>query len=177
MAETTVILGTTFDVGHPDLYHYLCPHPSRGYLRAMQSMSLTFTAGALLTLTGGYIRPWTYRVLGDLFTYEVTLRPQHKLVTCAPYNVVRHPSYSGLFMHFAGVAVLHFAEGGWNRECGIMNTPAAAGVVVWIVLSIYAMSSVWRRGSVEDAMMRDTFGDNWVEYHGRVPYKFIPYVV
>ena len=142
----------------------------------MQSISLSFAAGAALSLVGGYIRHWTYRVLGELFTYEVALRPQHRLVVCAPYDVVRHPSYPGLFMHFVGVALMHFADGGWDRECGVMQTPAAAGVLVWVVLSIFAMSSVWRRGAVEDTLMREKFGEAWVAYYERVPYKFIPYV-
>lgn len=177
VSETTVILAAAFGVqSSSPLIDTLCPRRERD-LFAMQSISLTFAAGAVLNLLGGYIRHWTYKVLGELFTYEVAVRPQHQLVMRAPYNIVRHPSYTGLFMHFGGVAVMHFAEGGWNRECGIMHTPAVAGVLVWVVLSVFAMSSVWRRGAVEDKLMQSKFGEKWLHYYQQVPYKYFPYVV
>ncbi|KZV67238.1 ICMT-domain-containing protein [Peniophora sp. CONT] len=173
-SEIIVISATTFDVPYSTkAYDTLCPR-SRQDSRVAGTISSTFLLGAALALFGAYLRHWTYRVLGELFTYEVTLRPQHKLIRRAPYNFVRHPSYAGLYMHFAGVAIMHFAEGGWNRECGIMGTPLVFAVLFWVLIVTFSMASVWRRSIVEDDFLRSKFGTDWLLYRKEVPSKFFP---
>lgn len=150
----------------------LCPHPSQD-LSTFQTISTSFAMGATLAFVGAYIRRWTYRVLGELFTREVALRPQHKLVRSAPYNVVRHPSYSGVLINFIGVAIMHFA-GAWNQGCGIMSTPAVVGVGLWVLNAVFALSSHLRRGTVEDEILYSKFGDEWLRYRNEVPSRYFP---
>ncbi|KAI0311932.1 hypothetical protein OF83DRAFT_1148657 [Amylostereum chailletii] len=137
-------------------------------------MPFAFLLGLFLIMAGCSLRVWCYRVLGRLFTYEVAFRPAHTLVTRAPYKLVRHPSYTGLYMHFIGVAILHFAPGSWNRECGIMYTRAAIWVWVWLVLGVFMFVSVARRSAVEDRVMKEKFADAWEKYRRDVPFMFFP---
>ncbi|THH05071.1 hypothetical protein EW146_g10001 [Bondarzewia mesenterica] len=158
------------------LYETLCPR-SMADGRAFQSMPPVFLAGLSLTVTGCLIRLWCYKVLGKIFTYEVTLRPSHMLVTHGPYAYVRHPSYTGLYMHFGGIAVLHFSPGGWNRECGIMSTLARWWIGLWLVLTAFTFASVWRRSIVEDKIMKKKFGSQWEQYRRDVPFKILPGII
>ncbi|OBZ67534.1 hypothetical protein A0H81_12475 [Grifola frondosa] len=61
-------------------------------------ISRIFVLGCMLGALGGFIRIQCYRTLGRFFTYELTLRNNHRLVTSGPYAVVRHPSYIGLIV-------------------------------------------------------------------------------
>jgi len=49
----------------------------------------SFFIGTGLTIVGGAIRWNCYRVMGQMFTYEVTVLKEHKLVTTGPYSYTR----------------------------------------------------------------------------------------
>ena len=177
-AEGIVIFANAFPHDHTipsHVYHTLCPRPEHN-VQALQRIPASFVLGLVLALSGSAIRVWCYRVLGHMFTYEVSLRPTHSLVKCAPYSIVRHPSYTGVFLHFTGIAILHFSPGGWNRECGIMQTASGPWISLWLILSAYTFVSVWRRGDIEDAILREKFGSEWEQYRLDVPFKFIPWM-
>src|SRR6266511_1437639 len=54
-------------------------------------MTKWFLIGTFMTAFGGYIRWSCYRALGRLFTFEMSIRDEHELVTQGPYAWVRHP--------------------------------------------------------------------------------------
>ncbi|KAI0341083.1 hypothetical protein BDW22DRAFT_1333253 [Trametopsis cervina] len=159
----------------PEVYQSLCPRNSHDIV-GLQSVSSVFTLGALLAISGGALRVWCYRVLGSLFTYEVTLRPAHTLVRQAPYNTVRHPSYTALILQAIGTIAVLFSPGAWSRECGIMHTKAGPFVILWPMGVAYTCVSVWRRGALEDDLLRKRFGSVWEEYAREVPWKFFPWI-
>lgn len=66
-----------------------------------------FFAGVCLVASGGFIRYKCYQALGCMFTYEMSIRRDHCLVTTGPYNFVRHPGYSGILITVAGMLMLH----------------------------------------------------------------------
>lgn len=157
----------------PGVYATLCPYPQH-HKSVLLSMYPTFALGTFLALFGTVLRAWAYKVLGTLFTYDVTLRPAHKLITNAPYNIVRHPSYTGLFIHFTGMVALFFVHRGWNHVCGIVYSWVGSLFVIWFAVGIFSTVSIWRRGAVEDKLMKKTFGEAWDNYYHRVPYKYFP---
>jgi protein-S-isoprenylcysteine O-methyltransferase Ste14 len=163
----------------PEVHNFLCPFPDTHIDTAgLQALPSTFILGLFLSLSGGALRIWCYAVLGRLFTYEVTLQPSHTLVRAAPYSIVRHPSYTGLFMHFTGVALMSLSTGGWIRECGIIHShKAGPWIIIWITLSAYTFVCVWKRGRIEDQLMKQRFGALWETYAGDVPWKFFPLIV
>lgn len=70
-------------------------------------ISPLFVFGTFFTALGGFIRYFCYRELGRLFTFELSLRADHKLVTTGPYSVVRHPGYLGVILCISGVVIWH----------------------------------------------------------------------
>ncbi|KAG6825868.1 hypothetical protein H0H92_002039 [Tricholoma furcatifolium] len=59
--------------------------------------------GLFLIVFGTWLRMECYSAMKNLFTFEVSIRKDHKLVTTWPYNVVRHPSYSGMLAIHVGM--------------------------------------------------------------------------
>ena len=123
------------------------------------------------------LRIWCYKALGSLFTFEITIRPDHKLITSGPYAIVRHPSYIAIVFMNIGVTVGVLCPGSYVYECGIMSTPVGGILVVWVAVSVYAVVSLLRRGRIEDAGLRKEFGDKWVSYSRAVSCRFIPGLV
>jgi protein-S-isoprenylcysteine O-methyltransferase Ste14 len=70
-------------------------------------LSPLFLFGTLLTGLGGYIRYRCYRALGRLFTFEMSIRSDHKLITDGPYSIVRHPGYTGILFTITGIICWH----------------------------------------------------------------------
>ncbi|KAI0341045.1 hypothetical protein BDW22DRAFT_1485540 [Trametopsis cervina] len=172
---TALLIFPSTSIPSSRVYHVLCPHPSSSSASHHQSISVLFALGAGLAVLGAALRVWCYAVLGHRFTYEVALRREHTLVCSAPYNWVRHPSYTGFFMHLAGIALVLYAPGGWNAECGQIGARAAARF--WMTTTAYTSWSVWRRGEAEDALLRARFGEAWEAYRRDVPWRFFPGLV
>ena len=60
-----------------------------------------------MTILGGLIRYTCYRALGRMFTFEMSIRRNHKLIMSGPYAIVRHPSYVGSILVVSGMMLIH----------------------------------------------------------------------
>ncbi|PCH35158.1 hypothetical protein WOLCODRAFT_166081 [Wolfiporia cocos MD-104 SS10] len=141
------------------------------------SINPIFLLGWLAAILSGYFRVQCFRALGRLFTYEITIRDSHQLITHGPYSVVRHPAYTSLMLGFIGIAVSHGCHGSWFRECGFADTLTGKLVGYGYLLSmVYGIVSMTLRTPQEDQLLRKEFGDQWVNWARRVPYKLVPYV-
>nr|VWO95730.1 C-24(28) sterol reductase [Ganoderma boninense] len=134
-------------------------------------------AACLLGSAGGLLRTRCYRELGRLFTFELSIRDNHKLVTTGPYAFLRHPSYLGVYLIIAGNITLLASKGSWYVESGLWSTVwgggirwSAVGFLLSIVLRLYL------RVDEEDRMMRKEFGKEWEEWAKKTPYRLIPFV-
>jgi protein-S-isoprenylcysteine O-methyltransferase Ste14 len=133
--------------------------------------------GVLFIAFGTLIRMWCYRKLKNLFTFEVSIRKDHKLVTTGPYSVVRHPSYSGMLVAYIGLTCWHGSRGSWLRESGVLDT--VGGKVFFGTFTAYILgilAALLKRGPVEDCGLRKTFGNQWDEWARRVPYLYVPWI-
>ena len=65
-----------------------CSGYRKGHLPARQ---LTLLAGLVL-------RGWSFKTLGDYFTFTVIVSTDQPVVTAGPYRLLRHPSYSGILL-------------------------------------------------------------------------------
>lgn len=148
----------------------LSPHTSA-------ALPATFVLGCLSTAASGALRLACYKTLGSLFTFELTLREDHRLVTSGPYAFVRHPSYSGVVLGVVGTLLVHFGPGSWWARTGWMGTFAGqVYALCWCVMETYVLSSILCRTPTEDSFLRKQFGAEWDAWAARVQYRVIPYV-
>ncbi len=64
-----------------------------------------FAAGMVLIVVGIGLRAWSIATLGRFFQYWIKVQPGHRVVTGGPYRYVRHPSYTGIALVLAGIAL------------------------------------------------------------------------
>jgi protein-S-isoprenylcysteine O-methyltransferase Ste14 len=64
-----------------------------------------FAAGMVLIGAGLGLRVWSIITLGRFFQYFIKVQPGHRVVTSGPYRFVRHPSYTGIALVLAGIAL------------------------------------------------------------------------
>jgi protein-S-isoprenylcysteine O-methyltransferase Ste14 len=62
-------------------------------------------AGLVLIALGIGLRAWSIATLGRFFQYHIQVQAGHRVVTAGPYRYVRHPSYSGIALVLAGLAL------------------------------------------------------------------------
>lgn len=138
----------------------------------------SFALGWVLLIAGGLIRKACYREMGKNFTFELTIRREHNLVTTGPYSVVRHPGYTAVCAVVAGTILCLFGKGSLLLECGILGTwVGRAFALAWLaeLLSVPSIM-VFSRVKTEDEMLRGTFGREWDEWASCTPYALLPWI-
>lgn len=102
---------------------------------------------ALAAVVAGLtIRLTALRTLGEFFSVDVRLQPEHELVTKGLYRFVRHPAYTGLLLCFLGVGFISWS---W---VGLFLTT----VPIFLVLAY--------RISVEERALGRCFGQDYEDY-------------
>ncbi|KAI0372281.1 hypothetical protein BV20DRAFT_940449, partial [Pilatotrama ljubarskyi] len=136
----------------------------------------TFALGWLLIMSAGALRLACYRAMGKHFTFQITIREDHRLVTRGPYSVVRHPGYSALLMIVLGTMLTFFGSGSWLWECGVLATPIGKAFgIAWVADLLYVpVVMVFFRLKAEDELLKKEFGKEWEEWAKRTPYWLIP---
>ena len=139
------------------------------------ALPAAFVVGCLATIASGMVRRACYRTLGSLFTFELTLREGHRLVTSGPYAFVRHPSYSGALLGIFGTFLVHFGPGSWwARARWLDTTVGRVYPMCWFAMEVYVVLSTILRAPAEDALLRKQFGPQWDAWAAKVPYRIIP---
>jgi protein-S-isoprenylcysteine O-methyltransferase Ste14 len=111
---------------------------------------------ALFFLIGGLIIRWVSIIsLGKFFTVDVAIHDQHVLLRKGLYEYVRHPSYTGLLLEFAGLSVY---LGTWITV-GIVMIPITCAILYRI--------------RCEEIALLERFGKQYEEYMAQTK-SFIP---
>ena len=113
-----------------------------------QVTGLAFAAGLVL-------RWWAIFSLGRLFTVDVAIADDHELIVRGPYHLVRHPSYSGMMLAFAALAVT------------FQNWLSVACILLPISIALAY------RIYIEEIALEATFGESYHEY-ARTTKRLIP---
>ena len=139
--------------------------------------AVDFIAGTFLLLAGASIRVACYRALGAHFTFDLSLQEDHKLITDGPYAIVRHPSYTGFLLIAVGAMLTQLGPSSYWVQTGMWMTSSgkAAGFVYMVIVALSGIITFARIGK-EDAMLQETFKEEWDEWAKRVPCKLVPYV-
>ena len=106
----------------------------------------TLGLGLAIVLAGAGLRDWAIVSLGRYFRRVVTIEPGQRIVRRGPYRVLRHPSYAGLLLIFAGFGLTF---GSW----------LSAAVALLIVFA-----GMLPRIRVEEAALARAFGPEYVDY-------------
>ena len=106
-----------------------------------------FWAGMLLVYLSGI-------TLGRLYSKDVTIQENHKLVTSGVYSHIRHPRYLGGILSSIGLSLLFRSWAG-----GI-------GVVIFVILILIRIQD-------EEKLMHQEFGLLWESYCSKT-WKMIP---
>jgi protein-S-isoprenylcysteine O-methyltransferase len=99
-----------------------------------------------LLIAGFALRIWAVVTLGRFFTVDVAVHDDHVLVASGPYRVMRHPSYTGLLLEFAGLGV------------------ALGSFASVIVLVIPIGAALLHRIRVEEAALCSALGATYAAY-------------
>jgi len=120
--------------------------------------SWVYYPGILLMVLGIVLRQWSMAALGSFFSGTVGVQQGQKVVDTGPYRLVRHPSYTGGLLIFAGMGL---ALQSW-------------GAILLIVL-IFGLAFGYRI-YVEEKVLVSEFGEEYVEYAKRTK-RLIPYIL
>jgi protein-S-isoprenylcysteine O-methyltransferase Ste14 len=110
--------------------------------------------GVALYAVGGALRLWPVYVLGYRFSGLVAIQPGHALVSTGIYNVIRHPSYLGLFVNALGWAL-------------------AFRSVVGVLLALLTLGPLVSRIVAEERLLQSQFGSEYDAYRARTS-RLIP---
>jgi protein-S-isoprenylcysteine O-methyltransferase Ste14 len=113
------------------------------------------TAGLTLIVTGLIVRGVAIVTLGRAFSVNVAIRPNQSVQKAGLFRLVRHPSYSGMLLAFAGIGL---CMRNWG-DLAIMLIPTSAALLYRI--------------HVEEAALHQAFGAEYAEY-SRSTKRLIP---
>jgi ATP-binding cassette, subfamily G (WHITE), member 2, SNQ2 len=137
--------------------------------------SLLSIVGLVSISLGVLLRMWCYHVMKGLFTFEITIRENHRLVKTGPYSMVRHPSYSAVLALEIGIFCWYLAHGSWLRESGVLgNVIGRTFFGIFAIMTLAVRVALVKRATVEDTVLKMRFGKEWEEWAHRVPYAIVP---
>jgi protein-S-isoprenylcysteine O-methyltransferase Ste14 len=117
-----------------------------------------FYGGVALMFLGIVIRQWAIAALGRFFSLQVRVIEGQRMVTRGPYRLVRHPSYTGVLLTFAG-----------------FGSALESWAALAVMLAIFALVFGYRI-AVEERTLQARFGKDYEEYMKRTK-RLIPFVV
>jgi protein-S-isoprenylcysteine O-methyltransferase Ste14 len=113
--------------------------------------------GVGLGILGILLRLWAVLTLRERYTRTLLVHQNHAIDRSGPYRIVRHPGYAGSLLCLNGIAL---------ASC----SAAVFGLSLAATFAAYAY-----RIRMEDAMLVDTFGDEYRRYSREVG-AVIPFV-
>ena len=118
---------------------------------------LFFVLVVSLAFTSVWLSLSAVKTLDKQWDLRAQIIEGHKLITTGPYNIVRHPIYSGMF--------------------GLLIITGYSITKLWafmIAIALYFLGTVLRT-KVEEKLLIQHFGDEYIKYRERVP-ALIPFI-
>ncbi|KAJ3522735.1 hypothetical protein NM688_g8832 [Phlebia brevispora] len=152
-------------------------HPSSALDLQDLSLSNFFIYGVCSMSLAAYIRSTCFRHLGRLYTFELSVKKDHRLITDGPYAIVRHPGYVGSVLFYTGACCAQLGPGSLLAASGLWRSPVGAVfAITYLSYCAYVCSFLLARVSKEDKVLKQQFRAEWEEWAKRTPYRLIPYV-
>ncbi|KAI8916025.1 hypothetical protein EDD86DRAFT_243987 [Gorgonomyces haynaldii] len=115
-------------------------------------------------------RAWAMHTLKEFFTFQLTIRPDHKLITHGPYAILRHPSYTGLFFGYTLQAMFV-----WYQWYQFGLCPMWMAITAPSVQAIIMFLALIKRIHNEEIHLSDHFEDEWKKYCA-TRWRLVPYL-
>lgn len=152
------------------------------YLQSLSGDELSITSpvraiGFILLASGALLRIACYRHLSRSYTFELSLKNDHRLITNGPYSWVRHPAYTGGVLFQAGGFLWLLGSGSWWAERGsVESLPWLSLGLFFVVWSLLFGAGIVARTKVEDGVLKAHFKEDWVRWAQQTPYRLIPLI-
>ncbi len=130
---------------------------NRGATRLPGSPATWVIAGLVVLVAGLALRWTAILTLRRAFTVDVAIAEGQRLVVHGVYRALRHPSYTGALLAFAGMGM---AFGDW---------------LAWLVIVLPMTAAFVYRIRVEERALESAFGDEYERYASRTR-RLIPFV-
>ena len=114
--------------------------------------------GIFLMFSGVMVRQYAIAILGRFFSLSVQISEDHKVVDKGPYRLVRHPSYTGILITFAGLGL------------------AVQSLGALLVLLLFFSISFGYRMYVEERTLLSGLGQDYASYMTRTK-RLIPFLI
>ena len=172
LIQIYAILQSEFpDLPLPNLYLTTTQAPNYTHMPPMA------VCGVVLALSGFSFRKYALHHLGRQFTFELSIRKEHQLVTNGPYGIVRHPSYLGNIVFCVGNVIFTMGPGSVWFECRLWLAYVGAIIaMLWIALNMSLVVLMVGRTTSEDDALRREFDEQWQVWASKTPYRLIPLV-
>jgi protein-S-isoprenylcysteine O-methyltransferase len=137
----------------------LVPQARFDALLALDPLALQVLRWSALGLfvAGLALRWYSMAWLGRLFTYDVAIAADHRVVDTGPYRLIRHPAYTGSLLSFVGLGVV----GGNALSLALLLAPIALAFL--------------HRIAIEETALEAALGSRYVDYAARTR-RLIPFV-
>ena len=110
-------------------------------------------AGLVLVLGGIGFALWARFVLDGNWSGAATLKADHTLTHTGPYRITRHPIYTGILVALVGTALQR-------------------GSLASVIGLLLCAGGFWWKLNVEEQLMIQRFGNEYLAYRVRVPALF-----
>ncbi len=111
----------------------------------------------VLSIAGALFRAWAVAELGSFFSWHVRIQFEQKVICTGPYQIVRHPGYTGAWVLY--VCCLLFIHA-WLASA---------------FCAVFLMAGFLRRIRYEEGLMLDHFGEQY-EFYCQNVRQLIPLV-
>ncbi len=113
--------------------------------------------GLALMVAGLGLRFWAFRTLGRFYTRTLRVTEQQQVVQAAPYNLIRHPGYSGSLLLWIGAGI------------------ATGNLLVLLIAGIAMGIAYTYRIRTEETMLLWTLGGEYERYRSHT-WRLIPLI-
>ena len=107
--------------------------------------------GVALSVLGVAFSLWAIVTLGRHYDLVLEVHQDHELVRRGPYALVRHPVYTGLALHFAGLCL------------------ATGNLLLIVGTLLVSYPAFYVRARAEETLLRERFGAEYEKYAQDVP--------
>jgi len=116
-----------------------------------------YEAGLGVFAAGVGLRWLAIAWLGRLFTFDVAIAADHRVIDTGPYRLIRHPAYTGSLLSYVGLGL------------------CAGNAVSLVVLVVPIAAAFLRRIAIEEAALASALGPDYLDYMGRTK-RLIPLI-